>query len=90
MQTLISERMGYAERAGASGVERFMKHYYIVAKDVGDLTRIFCAAIEAENMSKPIIRLPRLRRARDLMGFQIDRDRLTVADENQFAEDPSR
>ncbi len=88
VQTRISERMGYAERAGASGVERFMKHYYIVAKDVGDLTRIFCAAIEAENMSRPIIRLPRLRRSRDLMGFEIDRDRLTVADENQFADDP--
>lgn len=88
VQTLIAERMGYAERAGASGVERFMKHYYIVAKDVGDLTRIFCAAIEAENMSKPIIRLPRLRRARDLMGFEVDRDRVTVASENQFAEDP--
>ena len=88
VQTRISERMGYAERAGASGVERFMKHYYIVAKDVGDLTRIFCAAIEAENMSRPIIRLPRLRRSRDLIGFQIDRDRLTVADENQFADDP--
>ena len=89
VQTLISERMGYAERAGASGVERFMKHYYIVAKDVGDLTRIFCAAIEAENMSKPIIRMPRLRRARDLMGFQIDRGRLTVAGEEQFATDPA-
>ncbi len=88
VQTLIAERMGYAERAGASGVERFMKHYYIVAKDVGDLTRIFCAAIEAENMSKPIIRLPRLRRARDLMGFEVDRDRVTVAGRNQFAEDP--
>lgn len=88
VQTRISERMGYAGRAGASGVERFMKHYYIVAKDVGDLTRIFCAAIEAENMSRPIIRLPRLRRSRDLMGFQIDRDRLTVADDNQFADDP--
>jgi [protein-PII] uridylyltransferase len=88
VQTMIAERMGYAERASASGVERFMKHYYIVAKDVGDLTRIFCAAIEAENMSKPIIRLPRLRRSRDLMGFQTDRDRLTVADEDQFATDP--
>jgi len=88
VQTRISERMGYAERAGASGVERFMKHYYIVAKDVGDLTRIFCAAIEAENMSRPIIRLPRLRRSRDLMGFEIDRDRLTVAGADQFAEDP--
>ncbi len=88
VQTMIAERMGYAERASASGVERFMKHYYIVAKDVGDLTRIFCAAIEAENMSKPIIRLPRLRRSLDLMGFQTDRDRLTVADEDQFATDP--
>lgn len=88
VQTQIAERMGYADRAGASGVERFMKHYYIVAKDVGDLTRIFCAAIEAENMSKPIIRLPRLRRSRDLMGFQMDRDRLSVADENQFSDDP--
>ena len=88
VQTRIAERMGYAERAGASGVERFMKHYYIVAKDVGDLTRIFCAAIEAENMSKPMIRLPRLRRPHDLMGFQVDRDRLTVSDEAQFANDP--
>ena len=88
VQTRIAERMGYAERAGASGVERFMKHYYIVAKDVGDLTRIFCAAIEAENMSRPMIRLPRLRRPRDLMGFTIDRDRLTVTSETQFADDP--
>ena len=88
VQTQIAERMGYAERAGASGVERFMKHYYIVAKDVGDLTRIFCAAIEAENMSKPMIRLPRIRRPRDLMGFAIDRDRLTVTSETQFADDP--
>jgi len=88
VQTLIAERMGYAERAGASGVERFMKHYYIVAKDVGDLTRIFCAAIEAENMSKPMIRLPRFRRPRDLMGFAVDRDRLTVSEEDQFEKDP--
>lgn len=88
VQTQIADRMGYAERAGASGVERFMKHYYIVAKDVGDLTRIFCAAIEAENMSKPLIRLPRFRRPRDLMGFAVDRDRLTIADEDQFEKDP--
>ncbi|MBO6782328.1 MAG: [protein-PII] uridylyltransferase [Alphaproteobacteria bacterium] len=88
VQTQIAERMGYAERAGASGVERFMKHYYIVAKDVGDLTRIFCAAIEAENMSRPMIRLPRIRKPRDLMGFDLDRDRLTVTSDSQFAEDP--
>ncbi|MEL0011878.1 MAG: [protein-PII] uridylyltransferase [Alphaproteobacteria bacterium] len=88
VQTRIAERMGYAERAGSSDVERFMKHYYIVAKDIGDLTRIFCAAIEAENMSRPIIRMPRFGKARDLMGFVLDRDRLNVSSDTQFADDP--
>jgi [protein-PII] uridylyltransferase len=89
LQPRIAERMGYTDREGASGVERFMKFYYIVAKDVGDLTRIFCAAIEAENMSRPIIRFPRLRRTGDLSGFELDRDRLTVASDDQFERDPA-
>jgi len=45
MQTRIGERMGYRAHAGSRGVERFMKHYFLVAKDVGDLTRIFCAIL---------------------------------------------
>ena len=88
LQTRLSERMNYTDRASARGVERFMKHYYLVAKDVGDLTRIFCASIEAENMRKPLIRLPRFGRPRDLMGFKLDRDRLTVSDDEMFARDP--
>jgi len=48
MQTEIARQMGYADRAGTRGVERFMKHYFLVAKDVGDLTRIFCAILEAD------------------------------------------
>ena len=88
LQTRLAERMNYTDHAGASGVERFMKHYYLVAKDVGDLTRIFCASIEADNMRKPLIRLPRFGRPRDLMRFKLDRDRLTVSDEQMFARDP--
>ncbi len=34
-------------------VERFMKHYFLVAKDVGDLTRIICAALEEEHVKEP-------------------------------------
>ncbi|HKD20432.1 MAG TPA: [protein-PII] uridylyltransferase, partial [Rhizomicrobium sp.] len=30
-------------------VEQFMRAYFLVAKDVGDLTRIFCAALEEQN-----------------------------------------
>jgi [protein-PII] uridylyltransferase len=88
LQTRLAECMNYTDHAGASGVERFMKHYYLVAKDVGDLTRIFCASIEAENMRKPIIKLPRFGRSRDLMGFKLDSDRLTVSDDGMFARDP--
>ena len=37
---------------GMSAVERFMKRYFLVAKDVGDLTAIVCAALEARH-AKP-------------------------------------
>ncbi|RWA57678.1 hypothetical protein, partial [Mesorhizobium sp.] len=48
IQREIAERLGYTTHPGLSAVERFMKHYFLVAKDVGDLTRIFCAALEEE------------------------------------------
>src|SRR5258707_14585483 len=36
MQTEIGARMGYADRPGPRDVERFMKHYFVVAKNVAD------------------------------------------------------
>jgi [protein-PII] uridylyltransferase len=88
VQTEIAERMSYTDHAGSSGVERFMKHYYLIAKDVGDLTRIFCAAIEAGHKRKPLIRLPRFGRPRDLGPFRVDGERLTVPDETLFRTRP--
>src|SRR5262249_6239730 len=54
VQAEIGRRMGYTDHAGTRGVERFMKHYFLIAKDVGDLTRIFCALLEAEQERKPV------------------------------------
>lgn len=45
VQRELASLLGYQEHPGLSPVERFMKHYFLVAKDVGDLTRIFCAAL---------------------------------------------
>src|SRR5437660_7832127 len=59
LQTEIGRRMGYSDHAGTCGVERFMKHYFLIAKDVGDLTRIFCAILEADQQHKR--RLPWIR-----------------------------
>ena len=88
LQTEIAPRMGYTERAGARDVERFMKHYFLVAKDVGDLTRIFCAALEAEHDRRSRFRLPMLRRRRSIEGFRLEGDRLSVAGPEVFAKQP--
>jgi [protein-PII] uridylyltransferase len=93
VQTEISQHMGYTEHRGTRGVERFMKHYFLVAKDVGDLTRIFCAALEIESEVKPRFSLKSLpkrfgRRAKKIEGFSIESGRLTVAKKTAFEDDP--
>src|SRR3546814_10527340 len=66
-----------------------MKHYYLTAKDVGDLTRIFCAALEVEHRRRPRFDLSRiLPRGRSIGAFQVDGGRLTVKDADAFKADP--
>jgi [protein-PII] uridylyltransferase len=87
-QSEIGRRMGYADRTGARGVERFMKHYFLIAKDVGDLTRIFCAVLESEQQ-KPRFSLRRLGFfKKHVDGFAVDGGRLDVESESTFADDP--
>jgi [protein-PII] uridylyltransferase len=90
MQTRIGERMGYRDHAGSRGVERFMKHYFLVAKDVGDLTRIFCAILQVDQ-KKPR-RLAWMRWGgggrRGLAPFTLDGGRLTIPSKEFFKEDP--
>src|SRR6218665_1359835 len=47
IQREIAVRLGYTAHPGLRDVERFMKHYFLTAKNVGDLTAILCAALEA-------------------------------------------
>ncbi|HMA13487.1 MAG TPA: [protein-PII] uridylyltransferase [Kiloniellaceae bacterium] len=88
MQTQIAPRMGFTPHGGLMDVERFMKRYFLVAKEVGDLTRIFCAVIESEHNRRSRFRLPTLKRRRKVEGFGLEGDRLTVAGPEIFAEDP--
>ncbi len=95
MQRCVAERMGYHDTKALSKVERFMKHYFLVAKQVGDLTAIVCAAME-EREDKPRAMLDRFmsqlkRRRRKLSGetdFVIEAGRLTCANENVFVQKP--
>ena len=94
LQRQIAERLGYVSHTGLSAVERFMKHYFLVAKDVGDLTAILCAALE-ERQAKPRAMLDRFvgkLRKRSLQlegdGFAVEFDRVTVAAPDVFQRDP--
>jgi [protein-PII] uridylyltransferase len=92
VQKAIGERMEYTDRPGSSGVERFMKHYFLIAKDVGDLTRVLCAVLEDQQKKRAFFKLPGsftgLRRRAKLDGFIDDRGRIMVENENAFKEDP--
>jgi [protein-PII] uridylyltransferase len=88
VQQEIGLRMGYTEHAGTRGVERFMKHYFLIAKDVGDLTRIFCAVLEEQHKRKPRLRLTELFRRNTVDGFKLDNNRLTVNADDDFRRDP--
>jgi [protein-PII] uridylyltransferase len=89
LQGEIAERLGYQDRPGSRGVERFTKHYYLHAKAVGDLTRIFIAALEDSHRRKPkLAALWQTLRPRQLEGFKLDGERLAVASPDAFAQDP--
>ncbi len=89
LQSEVASRMEYRDRGRISDVERFMKHYYLIAKDVGDLTRIFCADLEERHQRKSTIGLPRFGFGRRRQGgFLIQRGRIGVEDPALFTKQP--
>jgi len=88
LQPELARRMGYTDHAGTRGVERLMKHYFLIAKSVGDLTRIFCAVLEAQHQKRSL-----LDRAsfglfrREVDGYAVEGDRLALS-EGMLAADP--
>ena len=95
-QSEMAERLGYKSHGGLKHVERFMRHYFLVAKDVGNLTRIFCASLEAKHLkdapslSRMIGKfLPKGKRAAGLpQEFKLEAGRIGLADDSAFAKDP--
>ncbi len=94
LQPELAERLGYRSRADQNAVERFMRHYFLVAKEVGILTRVLCAKLEADHSKQAPRGLSRwtpsvFRRPTKIeKGFEIEGGRLGVADDAVF-ETPS-
>jgi len=96
IQREIAVRLGYTQHPGQQDVERFMKHYFLVAKDVGDLTAILCADLEDSHaksvpvLSRVMARLRPLKRTKlaESADFIVDKNRITVANANVLKRDP--
>ncbi|WP_183955433.1 [protein-PII] uridylyltransferase [Sphingobium fontiphilum] len=91
LQLEIATRMRFTARQGQSGVERFMRYYFLNAKTVGDLTAVFLAHLDDQFAAKGRRYIPAFfRRPKKLDGFILDRGRLALPDDNFFRDDPVR
>ena len=88
LQVEVAQRMGFQDRAGRRAVEHFMQHYFRQATSVGDLTRIFLTALEAQHVKT----------APDILGFlkrnpkvgreyEVVHNRLAIRNDEAFLKD---
>ena len=91
-QTQLAETLGYTDQPGFPAVEAFMKNYFLVAKDVGDLTRIICAGLEfrQQKVGNRLTRLLPDFGAKNIKapGFVLDHGRIDADRVSLFEEDP--
>ena len=92
VQPALAAALGYQDaEKPRRAVEGFMRAYFLVAKDVGDLTRIFCAALEEQHRKpRPSLRsiLPGFLKPRTSADeFYVENGRLT-ANPAIFRQDP--
>ncbi len=93
LQPEVARRMGWRGRGDEPAVERFMRRYFLVARDVGGLTRALSAKLEARQQ-KSTMSLSRLipgrKRKLGVEGFTEDSGRLSVTGPEVFAAAPEK
>jgi len=93
-QIEVADALGYQDQDGQRGVEKFMQDYFRHATRVGDLTRIFLTALEAQHVKKQpgigrrFMRAIGLGRETAAKGYVIAHGRLNFADEETVFDDP--
>ena len=81
-QKKIARQMGYVDRTGQSAAERFMTHYYLICKTVGELSRQITVAItDALNGEPQLTFLPE-------KDFYLINDRIAFKEHLHFNETP--
>jgi len=89
-QMAIAPRMGFAARGSMRDVERFMKRYYLAARDVGNLTRIICAAMETDFRKRRFALAEDFRPGQHFGPFTIRAGRINLDQALMFRDEPLR
>jgi len=94
VQVGVAEALGFKDSDGRRAVEHFMQSYFRHATNVGDLTRIFLAALEARHVKKrpsfgrAILNALPFGRDKAPDGYRFNLGRLDIAEPDKFFKDP--
>ena len=87
-QLEIAKSMNFKNTINHKDVERFMKRYFLATKTVGNLTRIFCAAIETE-FNKPLrMSFLSFKKRKNITPFRLEVGRLFSYEREILTENP--
>ena len=87
-QLEIAKSMNFKNTITHKDVERFMKRYFLATKTVGNLTRIFCAAIETE-FNKPLrMSFLSFKKRKNITPFRLEVGRLFSYEREILTENP--
>jgi len=94
LQREVALRMNFSDRPGKSGVERFMRLFFLHARQVGSLTGVFLAQLDEQWAVQRLgffAKLRARRRERRKIGvFAIVADKVAATGDQFFAQDPVR
>ena len=87
LQPVVGARMGYTRHGLQDGVERFMKHFFLMVRDVARFTRILEPAIERASLGPPAV-VPASDKALTEAGFALADGKVIAAPGHDFTIDP--
>ncbi len=87
LQPVVGARMGYTRRSRQDGVERFMRHYFLTAREVIRLTRVLEPALVGAALGPPAV-ASKTDAAIAAAGFQLADGKLLAAKGREFHLEP--
>ena len=89
LQPVVGARMGYTRHGRQDGVERFMRHYFLTAREVIRLTQVLEPALERAALGPPA-RAAEADAALVKAGFVLDDGKLMPSSAAAFHDEPVR